>query len=89
MKTGGIVNISDLVDLQDEFKYVDITYSQDNFKEQFTEHERTYRVSSENKYFDSSMIGTSMYGNCLDGSDNGVRLDLYKWRIEKIHVEWW
>lgn len=53
----------------------------------FTEQERTYRVSSDAKYFDYEKCGSSLFGNCLDGKDLGVRLDLYKWKVEDIIIE--
>lgn len=64
-----------------------ITFKSDNWPDKdYTEVERTYRVSSRNKYFDSNMGGTSLFGDCLDGVDNGVRLDHYKWRVERIEI---
>lgn len=38
---------------------------------------RTYEVSSDNKAFRSSCCSTSLIGSCMDGSDQGVRLDWY------------
>ena len=84
-----VIYLSDLVDRQDEFEYVDITYLQENFDKEFTEIQRTYRVYSENNYFDSEKISTSIFGSCLDGTDDGVRLDWYNWKIEKMTVNWY
>ena len=38
---------------------------------------RTYEVSSDNKAFRSSCCSTSLFGSCLDGTDQMVRLDCY------------
>ena len=38
---------------------------------------RTYEVSSDNKAFRSSSCSTSLFGSCLDGTDQMVRLDWY------------
>jgi hypothetical protein len=33
------------------------------------------------------MIGSSVYGDCLDGVDLGVRLDWVAWKIERCYFE--
>lgn len=38
---------------------------------------RTYLVSSDNKAFQPNKGGYSIFGDCLDGSDQGVRLEQY------------
>lgn len=38
---------------------------------------RTYEVSSDNKAFRSNCCSTSLFGSCLDGTDQMVRLDWY------------
>ena len=38
---------------------------------------RTYEVSSDNKAFRPSCCSTSLFGSCLDGTDQMVRLDWY------------
>ena len=64
-----------------------IVYKQSNWNEQYSETSRTYVVRSDNKYFLPNMIGNSLFGNCLDGTDDGVRLDWYNWEIEYVHIE--
>lgn len=64
-----------------------VVYKDNNWCENYTEKERTYRVSANNKYFDSSKCGTSLFGDCLDGKDLCVRLDIYNWDIECVYVE--
>ena len=64
-----------------------IVFTNDNFKgQEYTETERTYTVSSSAKYFDGSKIGTSLFGDCLDGRDLGIRLDWYNWKVERIDI---
>lgn len=57
--------------------------------------ERSYKVSSDAKFFDPQMIGNSLVGNCLDGKDLGVRLDWYmslrpeegkRWEVEYCYI---
>lgn len=54
----------------------------------YTLEERSYKVYSSEKWFDSSMIGTSLYGNCLDGRDKNVRLDWYIRRLPEEGRRW-
>ena len=68
-----------------------IVFSQENFEEPYTEEQRTYQVSSNNKAFQEGMGGYSIYGSCIDGSDPCVRLDGYMrgenpWKIEKCYM---
>lgn len=77
--------------LQEEFrdtenKYVLITYKQENFEKEYSEQSRTYLVGSYNKKFQSGKISSSMFGDCIDGTDIGVRLDLYNWKVEKYVI---
>ena len=69
-----------------EDKYALITYKQDNFEKEFSEQSRTYMVSSNNRCFETGKIANSMFGSCIDGTDVGVRLDWYNWRIEKVMI---
>lgn len=53
---------------------------------------RSYAVSSENKYFNADMIGNSLYGSALDGSDPCVRLDWYMndskpWAVDYCYIK--
>ena len=77
--------------LQEEFcnqqdKYVLITYKQENFDKEYNEQSRTYLVGSYNKCFQSGKIANSMFGSCIDGTDKGVRLDWYNWKVEKYVI---
>lgn len=73
-----------------------IVFSQDSFKEPYSEAARTYVVSSNNKAFIPGMGGYSVYGSALDGSDPCVRLERYMqdekggaegWKIERCYMK--
>ena len=73
-----------------------IVFSQDSFKEPFSEEARTYVISSDNKAFIPGMGGYSIYGSALDGSDPCVRLERYMqaehggengWKIERCYMK--
>ena len=65
-----------------------IVYKQSAFRnKEYTEEERSYRVSSYNKGFQPSKISNSIYGDCLDGKDLGVRLDWYHWDVDYCYIE--
>lgn len=63
------------------------------WKREYTEEERSYKVSGECKAFDSSKIGTSLYGECL-GVDEFIRLDWYmkaenpeeRWQVDYCYL---
>lgn len=52
----------------------------------FSERSRSYEVSSCNRCFQSGKIANSMFGNCLDGTDQGVRLDWYNWEVDYCYM---
>ena len=73
-----------------------IVFTADSFDKSYTEEERTYVVSSNNKAFIEGMGGYSIYASSLDGSDENVRLEAYMadeyggkdgWKIEKCYVK--
>ncbi len=64
-----------------------IVYSQDNFTVPYTEEQRSYRVWNSNRMFQSGKISNSLFGDCIDGSDPGVRLDSYDWDIDYCYME--
>lgn len=72
-----------------------IVFSKDSFAMPYSDEERTYIVSSNNKAFQKDKNGYSILGYCADGKDPGVRLDMYMadehggkngWKIEKCIV---
>lgn len=65
-----------------------IVYSQDNWPSKaYTLESRSYRVSNTSKYYQPDMCGSSLFGSALDGSDNGVRLDWYNWKVDYCYFE--
>lgn len=50
---------------------------------------RSYRFTSDNKYFISGMGGNSIFANSLDKSDTGIRLDWYlqEWDVDYCYME--
>lgn len=54
-----------------------IVFTEDSFPKQYSLESRSYRVSADNKVFNPRAAGYSLYGECLDGKDRGVRLEQY------------
>lgn len=72
-----------------EWKEAVIVFTKSSFNEDYPEVSRSYKVSSEEKYFDNNMNGSSLHGYCLDGSDQGVRLDQYiqnDWTVDYCYI---
>ncbi|MFR7636555.1 MAG: DUF6674 family protein [Lachnospiraceae bacterium] len=72
-----------------------IVFTADTFKKPYSEFERTYEVSSDNKAFQSRMGGYSIYGASLDGVDPCLRMEGLMademggkdgWKIEKCFL---
>lgn len=70
-----------------------IVFTKDSFTADYTETERSYRTWSDNKGFQHGKISNSIYADCLDGKDLGVRLDWYMhhaeypWKVEYCYLE--
>ena len=73
-----------------------IVFTQDSFDKPYTEEQRTYVVSSDNKAFIEGMGGYSIYASSLDGSDRCVRIEAYMadehggqdgWKIERCYMK--
>ena len=71
-----------------------IVFTEDSFTEPYTEEQRTYVVSSDNKAFKPNMGGFSIYASSLDGVDKMVRLEAYMaaehggkngWKVERCY----
>lgn len=72
-----------------------ITFTSNSFTKPYSETERTYVISSNNKAFQSGCNGYSIFASCLNGSDENIRLDAYMkaenrdgngWKIEKCVI---
>ena len=73
-----------------------IVFTEDSFTEPYTEEQRTYVVSSDNKAFKPNMGGFSIYASSLDGVDKMVRLEAYMaaehggkngWKVERCYTK--
>lgn len=61
----------------------------DSFDKECDEEGRSYRFNNYNKAF-LPMTSASIFSSCLDGTDDGVRLDWYigrHWRVERVYVQ--
>ena len=71
-----------------------IIFTENSFDEQYPLLSRTYRVSSDNKGFMPNMFSRSIFACCLDGTDQGVRLDWYMsaegnsggWEVQDCYI---
>ena len=66
-----------------------VVFNQSGFSKKFDERSRSYFVHRNNnafKDFQSNHTSNSIYGDCLDCSEFGVRLDWYNWKIESVRV---
>lgn len=67
-----------------------IVFSSSNWpSKDFSLESRSYRFTSDNKFFISGMGGNSIFANSLDGIDRGVRLDWYlpEWKVDYCYIE--
>jgi hypothetical protein len=81
------LTLSQLHDL--EWQEAVVVFTEDSWKRQYSLEARSYEISSDNKYFNPNAISSSLFGNCLDGTDNGVRLDLYmheNWKVDYCYI---
>lgn len=89
-------------EMSDVFRYVNdnhkepvcgyIVFSPDSFNKPYPEQSRTYAVSSNNKAYIGGAGGYSVFGSCLDGTDQGVRLEGYMrgenaWKIDRCYMK--
>lgn len=71
-----------------------IIFTEDSFDKPYSLLGRTYRFSSNNKAFWPHMFSNSIFACCLDGTDQGVRLDWYMaeegnkdgWKVENCYI---
>lgn len=67
-----------------------VVFSEDSFTENYTEIERSYHVDNSQKAFLPNAISNSIWSDCLDGKDLGVRIDLYMndgWKVDYCYLE--
>lgn len=63
-----------------------IVYDASNWNEPYNETSRTYAVNSWSNIFFEGKTSTSLFGDCLDMTESGVRLDWYNWKREKCYL---
>ena len=68
-----------------------VVFTAGSFDKPYNEESRTYRISSNNKAYQSGKGGYSIYASCLDGTDPSLRLEGYMrgenaWQIEKCYM---
>lgn len=63
-----------------------IVYKASNWPKSYSERSRSYEVTNNNRAFQEGKIASSLFGNCLDGTDQGVRLDWYKWEVDYCYM---
>lgn len=69
-----------------------VVFTEDSFNRPYTERDRSYQFSSDNKAFLPNQLGYSIFGDCLDGNDLGVRLDWYMradenpWKVDYCYL---
>jgi hypothetical protein len=69
-----------------------IVFTQDSFSKPFTERERSYQTDNDQKAFLPNQCSNSIFADCLDGMDLGVRLDWYMhddktpWKVEYCYL---
>lgn len=71
-----------------------IVFTEDSFNKPYTRLSRSYCLSSDNKAFWPHAAGYSIFADCLDGTDQGVRLEWYMaeegnaggWKVEDCYI---
>lgn len=65
-----------------------IVFKQESFTQEYSLESRSYIFTLANKYFLPNMGGNSLFANCLDGSEQMVRLDWYlgSWKIDYCYL---
>ena len=61
-----------------------IVFTEDTFSKPYSLEERSYKVTNQNKAFLPHCCSNSIFGDCLDGIDLGVRLHDYigDWKVD-------
>ena len=65
-----------------------IVFDNKSFDKEYPFESRAYYFGNNNKYFLDGMIGNSIFGYSLDGTDMGIRIDEYRrsWVIEDCYL---
>lgn len=69
-----------------------VVFTENSFNRPYTEKERSYMFSSDNKAFLPNQLGYSIFADCLDEKDLGVRIDWYMrddknpWKVDYCYL---
>ena len=68
-----------------------IVFTEDSFKKIYPLESRSYQVTNHNKAWIAGMCSNSIFGDSLDLTDLGVRLDWYmygedKWKVDYCYI---
>ncbi len=69
-----------------------VVFTEDSWNMPYTEIQRSYWFTSDNKAFLANQSSNSIFANCLDGSDDGVRIDWYMhdpkmpWKVDYCYL---
>ena len=65
-----------------------VVFTKDSFTKPYTEIQRSYEFTSDNKAFLPNQHSNSIFACCLDGTDDGVRIDWYmpNWKVEYCYL---
>lgn len=69
-----------------------VVFTANSFNKYYSEESRSYLFTSDNKAFLPNQLGYSIFANCLDGTDDGVRIDWYMkdtdnpWKVEYCYL---
>lgn len=63
-----------------------IVFKASNWKKPYALRSRSYRVRNCCRRFQEGKISNQLSGDCLDGTDQGVRLDWYHWEVEYCYM---
>ncbi|MBR5604261.1 MAG: hypothetical protein IKW51_08680 [Bacteroidales bacterium] len=65
-----------------------IVFTKDSFDKEYSEVQRSYKTNNLQKAWLPNMISNSIFADCIDGSDNGVRVDLYMYNDKSWKVDY-
>lgn len=68
-----------------------IVFTPDSFTKEYTQKSRTYFFPSDSKAFRSDACSSSIWADCADGTECGVRIDLYMkcdkpWKVQECGI---
>ena len=82
------VSFGELRNSTNQWKEAVIVFKSGCFKRGETVEGRSYLISSDAKFFHGDMLGKSLYGYCLDGTDPSARLDFLMSKIDNPENTW-